>query len=732
MAASTTSHRTYCRICEAHCGLVAEVEGEEQVVAVKPDADHPVSKGYSCVKGLSVGAMHHDPDRVNHPLKRVGDSYERIEWSQALQEIGERVKQLRSAHGDRCIGLYTGNPTYFSLQNVIFSAAFLEALHSPNLFASHSVDANNKFHVATEMYGLSTVHPVPDLTHTDFFLCLGSNPVVSQMSVIAVPNAIGRLKAIEGRGGRVLFVDPRRTETVDKVGEHLFITPGTDVYLLMAMLHVIAHEDTPDLAPLKRVARGVEAFVESARPWTPERVAPITGIAADTIRQLSRDFASAERAALYMSTGVNMGPFGSVAYWLVQGLNLLTGNVDRKGGLHVPDGAFDTFRIAKALGLGTFDEHRTLEGNWHRVAGAFPAAALADEIATDHPERIRALFVSAGNPVHSVPGGHNELRPALDRLDLLVSIDMYRNETAENADYILPATDMLERADFPVSHVSLQETLYAQYTPRVVAPSHERRTEEWIFSQLALNCGASPLGPSLCNWLPHLNRLLAMLPGQAQLESDHLLALALRVGGKVSLKTLKDNPGGVLLDPPREGTFLGKRVLTSDGLVDLSPTSIMADLPRLTTFAERIAEPLQDRLYLIGQRQRRGHNSWMHNNPRIKQSEDNRAILHPSDAATRGAVDGDLVEVGAGQRQVTLRVRVSDEVAPGVVAVPHGWGHQRSGVKRARELGGANINQAIPSGNDEMEPVSGQAIMLGHRVRVQRVEDEKAPKANAS
>ena len=720
----STIKRTYCRICEAHCGLTVEVdELTQRVGAVRPDRDHPLSKGYCCVKGLGAGAMHEDEARLNYPMKRVGSGFERIGWDQALQEIGAKVRKLRAEFGPRSVGLYTGNPTYFSFQNILMSAGFIEALHSPNLFASHSVDNNNKLHVSTAMYGRSMVHPVPDLDHTRFFMCMGSNPVVSQMSMVQLPNALERLKAIEARGGRVVIVDPRRTETAQRVGQHISIQPQTDVYLLMAMLHVIAHEDGIDLAPAKAIAHGVDELVASASAWTPERVAPVTGIAASTIRELAHAYRDADGAALYMSTGVNMGPFGSIAYWLLQGLNLITGNIDRRGGLLVPRGPFDTLTLAGWIGLGGFNEHRTLRGDWHQVAGCFPVAALPGEIDNDDPRRIRALFVSAGNPVHSMPNGA-ALAKAFEKLSLLVSIDIYRNETSAYADYLLPATDMLERSDYPASHAMLQVTPHVQYTPAMVEPKYERRHEWRIFSDLAVACGAKPWG-KIGNLLPRINRLLARLPGNMELTPDHLLALLMRWGGEVTLEELKREPAGLMLPPNEPGSFFGKRVPTKDGKVQLALPDVIADLPRLDAEEERLG-PRSGRLVLIGQRDRRSHNSWMHNSPHIRQPEGNHALIHPDDARALSITDGDEVEVGSDQASVRLRARLSDEIRRGVVAVPHGWGHQNAPVKRAASLPGANINDVIPGGPSQVEPVSGMAIMMGHEVRVSRIEAHHA------
>jgi anaerobic selenocysteine-containing dehydrogenase len=719
----TRSVRTFCRICEVHCGLVVDVEGSpgvgegERVVKVRPDREHPVTKGYCCVKGLGLGALHHDEDRVETPLKRVDGELVPITWEQANREIGARVRALVDEHGPRAIGMYQGNPTFFSLAGTLMSAGFVEALGSPNVFASHSIDVNTKFHVATEMYGLSLVQPVPDLEHVQMFLCLGSNPLVSQMSVVQVADAAGVLRRIEERGGRVVVVDPRRTETARRVGEHVAIRPGTDAYLLAAMLHVVTREVCVDLAPARAVARGVDDFVAAGAPWTPERAERVTGVPAGTIRELATAYAAADGAALYCSTGVNMGPFGSICTWLVQGLNLLTGNLDRRGGLLVPRGAFDTLRLAGLAGLGRFDEHRTTDGRWHRVAGAFPVAALADEITTEHPDRIRALFVTSGNPVHSVPGGR--LAAALERLDLVVSIDLYRNETAAHADYVLPATDMLERSDFPASHQSLQVVPHAQWTPPVVAPLGERRTEWRVFSDLALASGARPWGTTPAHLLPRLNRLLARLPRSPQVGFDQLLAVLLRWGRRTTLGELRRRPEGVLLPPTEPGSFLGHRVATPDGLVDLAPADLVADLERLAASEADLARP--GVLRLVGRRDRRSHNSWMHNNPYIEQPDGNTALLHPLDAGERGIGDGDEVEVRGAAGAVRLPVRLTTDVARGVVVVPHGWGHRASGASRARARAGVNVNEVVPGGAAHMEPVSGQAVMLAHEVEVSAV-----------
>jgi anaerobic selenocysteine-containing dehydrogenase len=711
--------KTYCRICEAHCGLEIEVDETSQaIIQVRPDKEHPISKGYACVKGISLGDIHHDPERLNYPLKKVGDDWQRISWQQALGEIGSKVKSIKKQHSPRAIAMYAGNPNFFNFKSVMYVHDFLKSIGSPNLFSSHSIDANNKLYTAMKVYGRSMVHPIPDFEHTDFFMCLGSNPVVSQMSYLLIPNALATLQAIEKRGGRVVMVDPRKTETADKVGEHVFIRPGTDVYLLLALLHVLGQEYRPDLSRFNSEAEGAETFLKLGKDWTPERCAALTGISAEAIRDIAKQYCEADGASLYMSTGVNMGPFGSICYWLIQGLSLLSGNLDSKGGMVFSQGAFDAIKLAEDLGIGGEESDRTLKDSWGKVASCFPSNTLVDEIQIDHPDKIRALFVMAGNPVHSIPGA--ELDTALSELELVVAIDIYKNETAAYADYILPATDMLERSDFPVSWTNLRPVPHVQYTDSVVPAKFERREEWEILSDLALACGASPIGLNTCNLLAHINRLLRYLPGDKRITPDTVLSLILRKGGHVTLKQLKADPLGVMLPENVTGKFLGKRVPASSGKMNLAPAELLADTSRLGLIEQTLKS--QSGLVLIGQRERKTHNSWMHHAPHIKHKKVNAVTMHPQDAEQRNIVHGELAVIGGNGKELSLLVKISDEVMPGVVVVPHGWGHAASGTDAARRAGGVNINHVIAGGTSNMEPVSGQSIMLGHCVEVRRAD----------
>lgn len=728
------SEKTYCRVCEASCGLVVDIEtdddGTEIIRKITADAEHPISKGYACIKGTSLAGIHYDPDRVNFPLKRVQgaqgkDCWEKITWEQAIGEIATKSRRLKLEHGANTLAHYTGNPSYANFKNILCTQDFITCLGSDSLYASHSVDLNNKFQVSAEMYGVDVLHPIPDFAHMQFFMCLGGNPVISQMSVVSVINPLEKLQAIEARGGKVVIVDPRRTETASKVGEHVFIQPGTDAFFLLALLHVLHYELDFRAPSMDEYIEGADTLLNAAKQWTPERVSSISGISSAVIRRIAAQYHNANGAALYMSTGVNMGPFGSISYWVLQGINVLSGNLDRRGGLLVPQGAIDWLTLAQRL-ISSDPTVKTSQG-WHKVAGCFPVAALPDDILCDNENRIRALFISAGNPVHSTP--HPNWQKAMEQLELVVSVDIYINETAAlYADYVLPATDMLERSDFPLSHIPLQAEPYAQYTKAVVQPQFERREEWVIFSDLLLEIGAPLLSDKPLLLLARANALLQRLPGKLRFTPDHILKVLLFLGKKVSFKELLAHPEGITLGDNAPGTFLGKRLKQR---INLALARVSADLPRLTQYEKNIttisSSHQQNTLALIGRRSRKSHNSWMHNNAQIKQPLSNSAQINPEDATRMGLAPGDRVKVSSDQGAIELPLSITADVMPGVIAVPHGWGHHATSNQQSGQLAGQNINHVIPGGDAYMEPVSGQAILLAHHVSIEKVAEASIP-----
>jgi anaerobic selenocysteine-containing dehydrogenase len=722
---------TYCRICEPLCGLQVTVEtdedGNEVITKVAPDKDHPASKGFACIKGTRYGGIHHDADRLNYPLKRVGERFERIGWRQAIKEIGEKTKALKRKHGPRTLAHYMGNPSFFDFGTTVCLPDFMQLLGSPNVYCSHSIDANNKLAVSKAMYGTPMLMPIPDLAHCRFLICLGSNPAVSKMSAISVADPVRRLRDMERRGGSVIFVDPRKTETVEKVGRHLAIVPGTDVFLLLALLHVMAHEigfTNDQTRKARDHGTGLSKFIDVARNWAPARVEPLTGIPASDIRQLAKAYYHADGAALYMSTGLNMGPFGSLCFWLVQGINLISGNLDRTGGMIVRQGPHDWLSAAfdhEARQQRETGSDRTLAQGWGKVAGFFPTASLPDEILSPHPAHIRALFISGGNPCHSTP--HHQWHEAMSSLELVVSVDIYMNETAAAyADYILPTVDMFERPDLPLLVLPYQNTPHAQYTEAVVSPKFERKPSWEIFSELLMVCGGRLSAKPLC-LLAWANRLMSKLPMvNKRITPFAFAALALRKSKTAPMKKLKTVPHGIPLPADDAGNFF-RQLWPSDRKIDLFPNSIVEDLPRLECYEkEMLVAPKSGSppLYLIGKRERRTHNSWMHFNPAIHHPAENKVYLHPDDAHQRNIDENDPVWISTDAGKICLRAQITKTVSPGVVAVPHGWGHPRVQSKHAAALGGDNINKVM---SPQMDPVSGQAILIAQKVDVSRADE---------
>lgn len=673
--------RTYCRICEAACGMVADVEHGD-VVRLRPDAAHPVTRGYACVKGPAMVDVHRDPNRLDFPERRDGDSWTRASWDDALADIGSRIARIRREHGADAVAVYIGNPTAFNVGLSLYATGFLAALGTRNFYNAASLDCQNKFAVAERMFGSYVIQPIPDLDHTDFFLCLGSNPLISQMSFVVMPRALERLKAIVARGGRVVFVNPRRTETAQAVGEQLFIRPDTDAFLLMAMLRVIFDERLFDPLALEQLTN-VAALESAARKFSVADAAAATGIAADTIVALARDFALAPTANAYCSTGVNQGSAGSLAFLAVQALNAVTGNLDALGGARVPEKALTLARLGKLLAR-VRPARPSRIGQFEPVGESLPTGILADEILTPGDGQIRALVCIAGNPLLSAPGGAR-LAEALRALELLVSVDIYRNETGALAHWTLPSTDFLEREDFPLIQSGMQPEPYTQFSPAVARPRGERRSEAEILVGLARAAGLRMFrAPGLTTALEHMKPKTLMW------------WVSRAVGMPVS-------PEPVKLDPDMPGAFL-RAVLTRDGRVDVAPADVMADVPRAAARCKReAAEP--PRLRLIGRRQRRSHNSWMNGVATLRKPDDGpRLAIHPDDARRLGVGDGARVAVSSAAGRVEVHAKLDDDIMPGTVSMPHGWS--------------ANVNLLAADGPAALEPLSGMARYNGIEVDV--------------
>ena len=694
-------HVTFCRICEAHCGLIATVN-DGVVEQLRPDKEHPLSQGEACPKGIAFTQVQNDPDRVLHPLRRRADGsgFDRVSWETALSEIGERLRGVRDRHGAETIGWYMGNPAAFSHAQPLWVKGFMDAIGSRHLYGSGSQDINNRFAASALLYGSPLLVPIPDLRRTHFLLVIGANPFVSHGSVLTAPRIRTLMRDIVGRGGRVVVVDPRRSETA-RAFEHVPVRPDADAWLLLSMLHVLFADGLTRPSPL---ARGVEALAALAVPFAPEETAELTGVPADVVRALARDLAEAPSASVYGRTGSCLGRFGTLVAFLIDAVNVVTGNVDRPGGAVVGRPPVEFDKVAARAGLATYDTYRV--NGVPEVIGTLPAAHMASEIDAG---RMRALLVSAGNPVLSVPDGET-LGDALRSLDLLVSIDFYVNETSAQADYVLPATTFLERADFPLPFLAYMKTPFVQWSDPVVAPRGEAREEPRIIEALARELGTIPVSH------PVARRLGKVF--MRWFTPERFVDLLLRTGpGRLSVAKLRKHPHGLVLGKHVATGTLRGRIRHRDKLIHLDAPPIAAEVARLRAGGAGGDDAFP--LRLIGLRELRSHNSWMHNAPKLMAGKRVHALrVHPADAAACGASEGDVVRLRSDAGVVEVPVLVTDEVMEGTVALPHGWGHH-GGWQVANAAGGVNSN--VLAGAGTVDPLSGNAFLNGIPVALEPV-----------
>ncbi|HEX8693722.1 MAG TPA: molybdopterin oxidoreductase family protein [Longimicrobium sp.] len=709
----STHYRT-CTLCEAMCGLVLEAEAG-RVVSIRGDRDDPFSRGHICPKGVALGDVHADPDRLRQPLRRTPGGWRAVPWDEALDEAAERLSAVQREHGRDAVAVYQGNPTVHNYGSLLYAPGFVRALGTRNRFSATSVDQLPHHVAAYFMFGHYLLLPIPDLDRTGFFLVLGANPAVSNGSLMSAPDAAGRIRAVRARGGRVVVVDPRRSETAALADRHHFIRPGTDALLLLALLHVVFVEGLEKPGRLADRTLGLDAVRALASEMPPERAAPATGIAAEEIRALAREFAAAPSAVAYGRCGVSTQEFGALAHWLINTLNLVTGNLDRPGGAMFTHPAVDVLKRSRR---GSYGRWKSRVRGLPEFSGELPVAALAEEILTPGPGQVRALVTSAGNPVLSTPNGA-QLDRALAGLDFMVSVDFYLNETTRHAHLILPPTSPLEHDHYDLAFYLLSVRDAAKYSPAVF-PAPPGALHDWqIFLglQRRLERGVKA-------------RLAHAALGR--LKPHGLLDLALRTGPYgagfvpfargLSLRRLRRNPHGVDLGPLRPS--LPERLATKDGKIHAAPGPLLEDVARLRARlldGAAAADGGFD-LLLIGRRQLRSNNSWMHNYPRLMKGRDRcTLLLHPADAAARGIADGARVRLGSSAGSVEVAAELSDEVMPGVVSLPHGFGHARPGVRLgvAAAHPGASANDVT----DELrlDALGGNAALNGVPVRVEAV-----------
>ena len=717
------THQTFCRICEALCGLEVDVENE-RVVAIRPDGDHVATRGYACVKGLNQHRMYDSPDRLRYVLRRSKDGLVPTSWSESLTEIGNKIRSLQATYGKNTVAMYVGTAAGFGVLHPVFAQGFMDAIGSRSMYASASQDCSNKFAVAQHMYGFAFTQPFPDLDHTECLIIVGANPAVSKWSFGQVPNPAKRLKGLVQRGGRLYIVDPRRTESAKTAGTHVAIRPGTDVFFFLSFLHEVLTRKYFDRGHIDTYMKGFDALTEIAEPWSPERTAPVTRVAAATLRRLVQDYLTARGACLYSSTGVNMGGHGALSFWLQEVINAITGNLDRRGGTLVGRGVIDFPRFGKKRGiLGRPDRSRV--GNFPSVNDAFPGGTLADEILTPGPGQIRALFVTGGNPLLTMPNS-NRLREAFRELELLVVLDIQPTETASMAHYVLPCTSPLQRPDLPFIFplmLGLQTEPYLQATRALVPPQGDQRDEASIYLDLCRAAGVGLFGSPIAQTILEMSRdLNRTVRGDLAfgLPQEGLLDVLLRLCGQGGFRRLLKHPHGRQRTPHEPGDFLGQRVVTDDGRINLTPAVLVERARHLQDDFARELE-VANELKLITKRQVKTHNSWTHNLPDFVHGfgHTNRLYMHPADAADRGLNAGDLVDVRSQAGQVRVPLATTDDLSRGTVALPHGWGHQAAkGLSVASRTTGVNANVLAADGPDNLDPISGMARLTGIIVTV--------------
>ena len=731
-----THYRT-CPFCEATCGLEIETEGRE-VVSVRGDSDDVFSRGFICPKAFGIKQLNEDPDRLTTPLVRRDGELVEATWDEAFEEIDRRLAPIIAEHGKNAVAVYLGNPNAHNLSAITHGPAWLRVLGTQNLYSASTVDQMPKQVSAGYMFGTMLSVPIPDVDRCDHLLLLGANPLVSNGSLLTAPNMRGRLRAIRERGGKVVVVDPRRTRTADEADEHHFIRPGTDALLLAALACTLVEEGLDDPGLVAEHLDGLDEVRTLVRDFTPEAVAETCGIGAGDIRRMARELAAAERAAVYARIGTCTQEFGTHASWLVDVLNALTGNLDREGGVMWPRAAVGQKNSSGRGGGGRgarFGRWTSRVRGLPEFYGELPVSVLAEEIDTPGDGRVRALITAAGNPIVSTPNS-GRLERAVEGLDFMLSIDIYVNETTRHADVVLPAPEPLEKSHYDAAFYQLSTRNIANYSPAVF--ERENPAEWEIYMRLAgIIAGQGPNGDvgafddmviqTLIQREVGLegSRVEGRDPAELleELEPrtgpERVLDFLIRTGPYgdgfggdpegLTLEVLEQSPHGIDLGPlsPR----LPEMLRTPSGKVELAPEPIVADLGRLRA---ALGRSRGGDLVLIGRRQLRSNNSWMHNLPALVKGKDRCTLhIHPDDAERLGLGDGAMAFVRSAAGSVEAPVEVTDGIMPGVVSIPHGWGHDAEGVRMGVASAHAGLNSNVLADESQVEPLSGNAVLNG-------------------
>ena len=722
-----------CPLCEAGCGLEISLKPKadgsgDEVTRIRGDMDDVFSHGFICPKGSTLKPLHEDPDRVRRPLVKRDGEFVEVSWPEAWAAVDDGLRKVTDAHGRDGVAAYLGNPAAHSVGAILYGKGFLKALGTKNIFSASTVDQRPKEISAGLMFGGFTI-PVPDLDRTDFLLCLGANPYASNGSLATAPDWPGRLERLVERGGELVVVDPRRSRTAETATQWIALRPGTDAHFLAAIANVLVTEGLADPGAVGEHLNGFDEAIAAIEPFTPEAVEAVTAVPASTIRDLARRLAAAPSAAVYGRIGTTTQAFGTTASWLIDVVNILSGNLDRPGGAMFAKAAAGASNTRGTPGVGRgmqiHRRHSRVKGLPESL-GELPVSALSDEIETPGPGQIRALVTVAGNPVVSTPNAER-LDQALASLEFMVSVDIYVNETTRHADVILPSPSALQKSHYDLALLQLALHNVANWSEPVL-PLEDGQPDEWeILAKLALI--ASGMGPdadvqvaddltfsTLAKNAPE--DVVAAVEATGRRGPARVIDLMLRTGPyELTLDDLLAAPHGIDLGPlePR----IPEALRTPSGKIEMAPPEILADVARLEASLHAEAD-LERPFLLVGRRHLKSNNSWMHNVPVLMKGSSMRCTmqLHPDDAARLGLADGDPAVVTSRVGQLTVPVELTDGILPGVVSIPHGWGHDGPGVQLRVAQERAGVNSNILTDEDAMDPVSGNSVLNGIPVSV--------------
>ena len=729
----------FCGLCNASCGLIAKIENGK-IKSIIPDKHHPLSKGYCCPKGLSMGDVTNDPDRVTQPKKFIDGKWVTISWKQALSEISRELTSLMEEHGPDSIGSYMGTNGGHNYSHSMYWKGFMDALGSKNSYNAGSVDNNNKFVAQYFLYGNSAVMPIPDLLNTNYLILIGTNPAATHLSLASCQNVMEKIKNIASRG-KVIIIDPRINETTKQVQskhpdnvEHLFIWPTSDIFFLLALINVIISENLQDNRYIDKVSIGFTKLKGSVEHFTPELASKLTKISSDNIKRIAREFAKNPKAVMYGRIGTSLTRFPTLNAWAIDVLNLITGHLDKEGCAIFGYGPFNIPKVGKLVNMGSYDAYRSRIGNYPEVMGGLPLSNLAKEISTQGKGQIKALIETGGNVVLSAPNS-NELISALKHLKLMINIDFYINETATIAaedaniplNYFLPATTTLEQDNIHLMYLNYSVKPHVEYHKALVKPKGSAKQEWEIFLALTRKMKLKAFGNNLINGIKKILNVL-----KRQLTPTAIVRILAIVGNIIEKRIPKLSEQAFTFgDIEKKKLFIWKHhrfgvienyLLTLDKKVHLMEKPIEDNLLKLQNAEKdfmKYSKLEKDTLLLIGRRHKKTMNSWLHNVPRLwKNSQYPKLLINKKDASKFNVKDDDQVVLYNKLGEIKVPVQLSDDMMEGVVCYPHGWGHIRNKLMFAQKNPGQNFN--VLANSDELDTLSGMPSLNGVKIFIKK------------